>query len=226
MEQPDYVKSYLHDHKLRNNAITHILYVIMCFLLTNKILSYFGLHYLYPKKIDAVLILNFFMTGQIIIPLVVFIAAVSLVHSGKSILLMPYLNYKIKETKDDIDGFLIWINTHKNWFSKKNDKWIKGKEYDEFKEVIADWNDKNFSIFDFANIVNTFLLTGLLNILLYKIQIKTIIICESLFFLLFIANCYNLRILHRIEENKDKLLDIFNKIEKDESDRNFRKVSK
>ena len=57
----------------RMHILTHLLYLLMCALITNKTMNYFGYYYTYPIDINLATGLSFILSGQVILPLIMFV---------------------------------------------------------------------------------------------------------------------------------------------------------
>lgn len=200
----DYLRAYLYDHRLRNHFITHVLYLLMCVLITNKVLTYFGLHYLFPSKIDFIMVLNFILSGQILIPLLVFIMTTISFHSVKTALLNIVVSRLIKMKFHDAHGFVVWIGLFREWFVQNGKVYQKGKRYGSFKLLLADLTNEKFSLVDFSGISNTLLAASTLNIFLYKRQATPIVVLEVLMIVFFLFNTYNYILLYKISEFQEE----------------------
>lgn len=211
------IELYFLNVKFRYIIVSHFLYLLFCLLIANKIsCNWLNMCYSFPNKIDIAMILSFTLSGQIIFPLFIFITTVVIFHFFKDISLHFWYFFRIKKKKkfSEAKEFVVYIAEKSNWFHKKDGKYIKGNKYAIFKSLLKDFTDENFSVIDFANVINTLILSLTVTIVWYnKFFPATIIITVMLIFFYFF-HTYNLLFLKSLQEEKDYFIEIEKQIDK------------
>ena len=137
-----------------------------------------------------------------------------LFHRVKS-MAIEYKFWFKKKGKVYTDAFEVMMQLFvtKKWFNKKSTDFIKGENYSEFKSIYDSIIDKKYDIVEFADMLNTLVLTFAINMAIYDYDFKIKCIVVGVLILYFIFHIQNLYLLLELRSNIHKLDEIVDKIE-------------
>jgi hypothetical protein len=214
----DWIKLYFSNRRYK--IVLHATYVLMCTLLTAKILGCFGIGYHFPKKIELPDVLNFILTGDILMPLFTFILVFGLfnmVNRGFNSLLYRTISSKIPLFKG-LGQFVTSIAFHLKWF-----RWVDGKyemmnNYGKFTAILDSFEGVPLNIMDFAGRFNSVVLSSWLCLLLcsHGGALQTFYLIAGALFYVF--HVMNLLFLREVKSNIDFFRDIREEIDLGEND--------
>ncbi len=200
------IEIYLSDKKVY--LVSNSIYLLMCFLLTNKIMNCLGYFYTYPSEINTSTIILFIISGQIIVPLIMFIVMTFLLHFVKEgAFLCIYLIKGRDNLFVDAMPFIQTTGEKLNWFHSENGIYRKGRNFTSFKKLLEDFNRENeVNIVTKASMINTMAMSVVCVLPLYDMPLN-LKICLIIFFLFYFGlTAYNLFLLYKIQDLYEDLL--------------------
>jgi len=206
----------------RLSIVMQLIYLIMCIIITEFLVKWiFNMSYLYPTDISFAVVFNFVLTGQIIIPLFVFFAVIGFFHSVKNSAFSFYYFVNIRTKRfQDIKGFVDFCGGKFGWFYKIKDTYVKGKNYNSFLSLLADFDKKEQKMVRLAELFNSIVLSFTFTVWVCPVRVSIKIILTIITVLYFMYHTYNLFFLYKIQDTVDDYEEIKNKIEKRESNKN------
>lgn len=212
----DFVTAYL-GKTSRGYIVTHAFYLFTTALITNKLVLLFGYHYTFPTTINMADVLTFLLSGEAIIPVVMFLICTTLFHATGSFIYrfryeMKVQNQKFKDFKNDLPGF----GEFKGWFQVSGNTYIRGRRFFDLKRTIEKFEARGYGHIMISELRTTCFLSAAICIPLYDVNIILRILLPIISLAIFIFSCADLNILYAVEENLPALKKISEDIEENE----------
>jgi hypothetical protein len=163
----DWIKIYFSPHLPK--IVLHFLYVLLCVLLTERVLERFGILYAYPEKIELPVVIAFILKGDILLPMTCFLLVYLLfdrINGGLNYLLFRATRAKIpflRSLREKVNT----IALGRQWFQLSDGHYSKMPNYKGFKDNLETAEEVTTNLMDMAVLFNSVLLIGWLCLLLY-----------------------------------------------------------
>lgn len=212
----DFVSAYL-TKTSRGYIVTHIFYLFTTVLITNKTVALFGYHYTFPTTVSMADGLTFMLSGQAIVPVVMFLIFTITLHSAGSFIYrfryeIKFRRGRFKDFKNDLPGF----GEFKGWFEVSGNTFIRGRRYFDLKRTIERFDLRGYGHIRIAELKTTCALTSTICIPLYDMNLILRFALPILSILMFIILVADLNILYAIEENLPALKKMCDDVEDNE----------
>jgi len=163
----DWIKLYFTNQRYK--VALHGLYFLTCVSLTAKILRPFGIHDLFPKKLEFPFILAYLQNGTVWMPLLTFLLVFLLFNpANRAFNYLLYLAIRsktplFKGLRQTVTG----IASHLKWFRWEDGKYQKMANYKQFTTILGSFYGSPVNIMDFAVRFNAVVFSCWLCLLLY-----------------------------------------------------------
>lgn len=162
---------FLFDSDKKNYLVAYSLYIVLCTLITAKMVAAFDITYSYPSSIDLAMAISFILSGDVIVPMVVFFLITSLANTIIGLPFTIIYHKVIKHTKaNNVVSMIIYFAEQFNWFTIQEGKLLKLKKFHVYEDLYNSFSRKEFDILSFTKSYFTITILLLTNVVLYDIQ--------------------------------------------------------